>query len=254
MKNIKLGFIIFLIITFILGLYMYVFKLGSHSNLDNILHSVEGMKSSEQDIEHCPNILINMGNELLLYDSTSPKVAGVNPIHLANLDEYIKYAERQRKLGKKCPILYLQQEISAQGGTVYRIRPSPFDQQGGLQSVGELDGNVANLDKSAPISIIDSNRDNGPYNKGNYPGFDPYGLHQGTYTVIDQVHDSTSFTQLSDNPLDSNWGGVLYTENAIRSGKYEENNVTKPRHITPKGTVNPDIATPSGLKYPTETI
>ena len=84
---------------------------------------------------------------------------------------------------------------------------------------------------------MDATRDNPPYNIGNYPGFDPLGLHVGQYTTIDKVHDSTGEGPISDNPSDPNWGGVLYTESAVKSGKYDENNIYRPQLVTVKNVV-----------------
>jgi hypothetical protein len=70
--------------------------------------------------------------------------------------------------------------------------------------------------------VGDASRDNG-YNTNMYPGFDPDGQYNGVYTNLDYVHDSTSFSQLSENPMDDNWGGVLYTKQAVDSGKYDDN-------------------------------
>jgi hypothetical protein len=83
--------------------------------------------------------------------------------------------------------------------------------------------------------VIDSNTDHPPYNSGQYAGFDPLGLSVGVYTNLDKLHDSTKTQDgesLSDNPMDSNWGGVLYTQKKIQSGKYEENEVYKPNLLT----------------------
>jgi len=33
----------------------------------------------------------------------------------------------------------------------------------------------------------------------------------------------TDYSEFSDNPMDSNWGGVLYTQESVESGKYIEN-------------------------------
>lgn len=79
------------------------------------------------------------------------------------------------------------------------------------------------------VTIVDNSQVNGPYNKGLYPGFDPYGENNGRYTNIDQVHDSTKTEgPVSDNPMDPNWGGVLYTRQQVMSGKYNDNQVVKP--------------------------
>jgi hypothetical protein len=83
---------------------------------------------------------------------------------------------------------------------------------------------VSNIDP-----IVDSSRDNAPYNQGQYPGFDPNGQDQGQYTELDRIHDSTKKEgQFSDNPMDPNWGGVLYTRQQVMSGKYNDNQVIKP--------------------------
>ena len=60
------------------------------------------------------------------------------------------------------------------------------------------------------------------------------GLHIGQYTVLDAIHDSTYKGQsLSENPMDSNWGGVLYTKDAVDTGKYKENEVVPPSQSGP---------------------
>jgi len=80
------------------------------------------------------------------------------------------------------------------------------------------------------VPYADANRDNKPYNQGYY-GFDPTSQYVGKYTVLDEIHNST-MTQnqngLSNNPMDPNWGGVVFTEQKIDSGMYEGNNVQPP--------------------------
>jgi len=73
---------------------------------------------------------------------------------------------------------------------------------------------------------MDASRENGQYNENEYAGFDPYGQHIGQYTDLDKIHDSTMLgNKISDNPMDVNWGGVLYTHDAVVSGKYKENEI-----------------------------
>jgi len=79
------------------------------------------------------------------------------------------------------------------------------------------------------VPALDASRDDAPYNQNQYPGFDPYGQDIGNYTNVDQIHDSTKKQgTVSDNPMDPNWGGVLYTRQQVMSGKYDDNEVTKP--------------------------
>ena len=84
------------------------------------------------------------------------------------------------------------------------------------------------------VKVEDASRDNG-YNQNMYAGFDPYGQYVGRYTDVDEIHYSTEKNVPSDNPMDMNWGGVLYTESQVESGKYAENEVTRTNYTTPKG-------------------
>lgn len=269
MKPLNKLFVIFLVVTFIAGMYVYTkYSLKSSRHLENMedardkdedtTESMSNKKSTGD--ESCPDLLINKGDILLLYNTKNPEVSGVNPLPFYNLDEYINYLEIQRNKGIRCPVLYAQRENDTQGNDVYRVRPGPFNQEGGLplsyymnkSQLNHLDlqkgpppkelyNNPANLDRNAPVPILDASRDSGKYNKGNYAGFDPYGLHQGTYTTLDKIHDSTANSKLSDNPLDPNWGGIIHTQKALESGKYDENIVTKPRYATPKGAIIPNL-------------
>jgi hypothetical protein len=247
---------------FLAGLYVIL-------NQNSKTKDKEGMenhdKESKTDTEpKCPDVLIKKGNALLLLNSKKP-IDNTNPIPFGNLDEYIYYLESQRKLGNACPILYLQEENNAQGKDVYRIRPSPFDLQGGLPSVTDVNKlnpfpplsisntsktytqpaseitniNNTELSRQVPvnnnaINIIDADRLNPPYNAGNYSGFDPHGQYVGVFTNLDEIHYSTTNNKFSDNPMDPNWGGVEYTQQMIDTGKYEENNINKPRLFQPK--------------------
>ena len=210
------------LVVFLAGLYYYT-----------TFESMETMTSKETD---CPDLLIRKGNTLLLYNTKS---GGSDPLPFYNLDEYINYLEIQRRAGTDCPVLFLQYESTAQGTDVYRMRPSPFDLQGGTPP--NIDptvfGKLTSIDGN-PIQVLDANRD-GKYNQGMYAGFDPYGLHVGQRTELDVVHESTEKT--GENPMDFNWGGVQITENAVRSGKYADRYVSKPQYFTPKTTYLPDI-------------
>jgi len=71
-----------------------------------------------------------------MYNQNAPEEPGVNPIIFNTLDDYIYYVKVQRyKYGNNCPVLYLQEESDAQGNDVYRVRPGPFDTQGGTKTI-----------------------------------------------------------------------------------------------------------------------
>ena len=240
MKLFKNLFLYFLILVFFLGLYLY-----ATGRLNTI---IENMTSDENT---CPDVLVNNGNELLLYNSKLPTIEGQNPIKFPNLDAYVKYLETQRKNGINCPVLYLQSENDAQGNNVLRMRPGPMSPDNGGATI-PLIGNVTQTDPNSPIKYLDANRSNPPFNSGNYAGFDPHGLFVGKYTELDAIHDSTKKAVISDNPMDSNWGGVGYTQYMVDSGKYDDYNIYKPQLVTPKGEVHPDLY--PNMNYPKDVL
>jgi len=218
MKSMKKLFIGFLILTFFIGL---VFCLSNPSDLfpvESMETLEEKMVNGNTEISPCPNVLIRQGGSLLLYNTLLP-ASDTNPIPFFNLEEYSLYMKAQRNKGVRCPVLYLQEENDTQGNDVYRIRNSPYSIEGGLPV------------KVVPLKMEDASLDNPPYNQGQYSGFDPYGQYIGKYTVLDKIHDSTRQVPVSDNPMDPNWGGVIHSQQAVDSGKYNENTVGKPMMI-----------------------
>jgi hypothetical protein len=230
MEKTKMAFILFLLIIFLSGIYAVMYFNHPGKKVEN-MQNAEG--DSENNENHCPNLLVKKGNVLMLYNTNLPTVEGKNPIPFFNLDEYIHYLEIQREKGINCPVLYLQEETNAQGEDVYRMRPSPFDPQGGLQPMVN--------DKQVVNKYVDAAKENPPYNKNQYNSFDPYGQHIGVYTEVDKLHDSTTMNKISDNPMDHNWAGITYTQQMIDSGKYIGNNIDKPILFQPKVAFNPTL-------------
>jgi hypothetical protein len=227
----KVIFIMFMLIAFLAGIYAILSLTPAPPK--KISENMEN-ENAASTTANCPDMLVQRGNALLLYNSSQPVVDGVNPIPFYGLDDYINYLEIQRKRGQKCPVLYLKMEYNAQGEEVYRMRPSPFDLQGGQPAMTQQHTRKVN-------QLIDASRENPPFNANNYPGFDPQGQSVGVYTNVDKTHDSTRFTALSDNPMDPNWGGVQYTRQIVNSGKYDDNNVTRPLLFSPNTTFNPQL-------------
>ena len=150
----------------------------------------------------CPSSLVESGDKLMLiYDDA--------PVYFDNLDEYAQFVASLRAKGIDCPVAVLKRNVK---------------------------GNV-----SATGRVMDASRENGVYNKGLFPGFDPYGMSVGRKTKLDEIHESTAKARISDNPMDPNWGGVEYTQSQVKSGKYEGREVTKQAHSNPKVQFFPDI-------------
>ena len=175
----------------------------------------EGFESNQ-----CPDILVQKDKEIYLYNSRLAKIPGINPIRFNNLEDYVEYVKWQRSQGLECPVLYLQRTYDAQGNSVYKNRPSPLEKEGGLPVISGLDLNNMN-NKSL---LFDASRDNHPWNKNLYPGFDAEDQNIGLITPLDKMYHENP-GGVSPNPMDTNWGGQKYTQSRINKGDYEENNV-----------------------------
>lgn len=227
-SNIKILFIAFLFIVFLAGIYVILTNSLNSNESDSDKYKAETLQNKNPSSPYinidCPDLLIKRDNKFLLYNTKVAEVAGVNPQQFDSLDDYKKYADNLNKSGMQCPILFLQEESDLQGKDVLRMRPSPFYTEGGLPPLPMKVHNNAIIQK-----VVDSSRENPPYNANNYPGFDSHGQYVGRYTNIDEVHNSTMTTAttngMSDNPMDPNWGGISVTQGSVDSGKYKENEV-----------------------------
>ena len=222
----KIIFFIILLITFGLGLLFFVENTTSPVPVEGFetqSQSPTGMNTQVNN--NCPNLLVRKNGVLLMYNTNKPVIDGSNPMPFYNLDEYINYVNVKRNSGEICPILFLQQEVNTQGDEVYRARPSPFDMQGGLPTNVPL---VYKEDTNKMlVPYLDATKQNPPYNTDHYTGFDPYGQHIGQITELDMLHNSTQKDVQSKNPMDTNWGGVLYTQQAVERGDYKDREVNK---------------------------
>jgi len=207
--------LLFTVVIFILGLYFAM----------NYSSSEEGFVSSSQP-QRCPNILIQNGTEIFLYNSQVAKVPGVNPIKFNNLEDYVEFMKWQRSQGIVCPVLYLQQTNDAQGKNIYKIRPSPVDLQGGLPPMVDTTTG-AGANRLPPVTkLMDSNRNDPPYNTNSYPGVDASGFNMGDVTPLDMLNFIQQDSGTSPNPMDPNWGGPKFTQHLIDSGYYEGDQVS----------------------------
>lgn len=216
--------LLFAIFIFLLG--TSVCALSSRTQNENPITDTtinEGLTVKDKNV--CGSALIKRGGKLLLF--IDPNNTDEIPIEFNTLDDYIHYLDEQKLKGIECPVLFLQQENDAQGNDVYRVRPSPFNQAGGMKPI-----NV--------VPIKDASRANYPYNSNQYPGIDTAGLQIGVYNELDEIHDSTAKASTSDNPMDTNWGGVEFTRSKVESGKYDDNIVEKPLYFKPKTQFLPD--------------
>ena len=174
---------------------------------------------------NCPNILIQKGSQLYLYNSKKHTVPGVNPVTFNNLEEYVEFVEFQRASGTICPVLYLQHSNEANGTQSYKIRPGPTNLLGGLSGVPASALPTQPPPRKQVTKLLDASHDDPPYNINSYPGYDDSNTQQGDFTpdmMLDYIAETTG---LSPNPMDSNWGGADFTQTLVDKGYYTDDEV-----------------------------
>ena len=219
------------IIVFLIGLYFY-------SKTADPKYA-EGLTNNKNNYR-CPNLLIQKGSKIYLYNSKLAQVPGVNPIEFENLEDYTEFLDWQRSQGIRCPVLYLQETYDAQGNKVYKTRPSVSEPQGGLPpSTLSPIGIASQVQPIAepslepvgepaypnPTLLVDATRNDPPYNTNSYPGYDETSYYIGTTTPLDGMDIAQEKAAISPNPMDPNWGGATYTQDLVDKGYYKENEV-----------------------------
>lgn len=161
----------------------------------------------------CPNLLIQKGEEIWLKNTNLAEIPGVNPIVFHNLEEYTQFMAWQQSRGIECPALMLQRRYDAQNNEVFNMVPPPSFS---TQSV-----NSDLLMPMPPVTpLLDSTRDNPPFNRNSYPGMDPANQTVGQNTALDVYGRVGETQQESANAMDDNWGGVSYSKAAVDAGNY----------------------------------
>jgi hypothetical protein len=174
---------------------------------------------------NCPNVLIQKGALLYLYNSKKKEVPGVNPVIFNNLEEYVEFVEFQRASGTICPVLYLQHSNEANGTESYKIRPGPTNLLGGLSGVPASAFPASPPPRKQVTKLLDASHDDPPYNVNSYPGYDNSNTDQGDFTPDMMLDYITESTGLSPNPMDPNWGGADFTQTLVDGGYYKPDEV-----------------------------
>jgi hypothetical protein len=179
---------------FALGLYF----ITHHSNLKQ----KDGFTS-----HRCPNVLIQEGSKINLFNTNLAEVPGVNPIQFENLNEYVDFMRWQRSQGIRCPVLYLQQAYDVQNNPVYKARPDPDNMNAGAPDF--------NVNSEEANKLLDATRDDPPYNTNSFPAYDPDNQYIGIDTPLDKMFNASD-GEVSVNAMDTTWGGEDYANNLFK--------------------------------------
>lgn len=155
----------------------------------------------------CPNLLIRHGKYLMLYNGS------MLVERFSSLEEYIEYMENNYASAQtnesnaavdvhgnpvsaqRCPVLFLSPETTAQGEDLYMEHPDPYQ---------------------STSSKSESNPE--------IRAFDAHGYDADATQPAKKEPEPA----VSDNPMATNWGGVIYSQQAIDTGKYDRRTVGKP--------------------------
>ena len=199
----------------LLGLYYYVNSYKYYETMENAGSN-----------RRCPNMLIEKDGAYYLYNSNLAVVPGVNPIQFKNLEDYSEFIEWQNSQNISCPVLYLQYSTDTQNNELIQVKPSIFENQGGLPSI-QRDPLTKDSEKYIEENkILDATLDNTKeFNKNSYQGIDLQNQDIGLDNPIDRMFYSTDTKSV--NPMDPNWGGKQYTEKAVNNCEFKDRYVYK---------------------------
>lgn len=183
------------LILFLLG-FAFIFKRPIKESMNII------------DESECPDVLIQEGGKYFLRTTNAPEVPGKNPIIFDNLDDYEQYVDWIRSKGKTCPILKLRVVDTVQG-----------DEE--LHIVDEI-----NHPSKGPRTEIERALNN----RNNFPvSYDQMNQNIGVHTSLDDKYSEKESLPISDNAMDSNWGGIQYARQEINRGVYGKNKINRKR-------------------------
>ena len=210
--------LIITIVIFILGFYVCL----------NYREGFESGRKNKEDGEErqCPDILIQEGSKIILKNSKLAEIPGVNPIVFNNLEGYVEYLRWQKSQNIRCPVLYLQKSYNAQGEASYKIRPDILEPQGGLPPyLPELEQAPDGKEYEASL-LVDSGRNDQPYNTNSYPAYDPDNQYIGLEVPIDRISNERPEGG-SNSAMDDDWVGLKQTEQDIKDGRFKDREVIK---------------------------
>ena len=195
--------LIFLIFITFIFIYYHLFMFHTITSKEKKI--VEQFKLVDR--ESCENILKRDGNLLYLTNTKEPKIPGVNPKVFANYSDYKKYIQYRKTRGKECPVLVIQEIETTQGNVSEKVYSNYSDTHimPGLPFIN----NEVEIERELVSASLETN-------PNSYTGSDPSRFDNGIDTPLDQKFHSKNST--SPNAMDSNWGGITFTDEELESG------------------------------------
>ena len=211
-------------------LFIFVFGCYYYINSYNLYETMKNKENNDNISKRCPNMLIEKDGRYALFNNDLAYVPGVNPIEFSSLDEYSEFLDWQKSQNINCPILYLQYTTDTQNNDLIQVKPSLFENDGGVPYKNVISFGKENEEYYEKNKMYDATKDSTPksdhkYNNNMFQGFDETNQNIGLDTPLDKLYNSTS--EKSANPMDTNWAGKKYTESRLKAGDYKGRYVYK---------------------------
>tara|TARA_Y100000389_G_scaffold90248_1_gene86810 strand:+ start:560 stop:1246 length:687 start_codon:yes stop_codon:yes gene_type:complete len=173
----------------------------------------------------CYSLLFLKNNDIFLYNYNYD-LSYNNPKKFDSMNDYLFYIRKINKVNNmKCPILELLDinDISN--------NPNVIDVNNYIHANYDIyyknqdKTNENSKNKHIESNIFDYKQTNdgykkNVYNKNMYPSFDKYNQSIGEKTSLDKIFVSDS--NISANPMDTNWGGHKYTNKLIKDNYFKD--------------------------------
>lgn len=103
------------LLLFVLVLIVGVAAASTHTAIQEGVRGGGGGGSLIGVNPDCPNVIMQSGGKIHLYNTRRAKVPGVNPMTLSSLTDYPQLMEYLNAKGMNCPALFLRQGRGATG-------------------------------------------------------------------------------------------------------------------------------------------
>jgi hypothetical protein len=168
-------------------------------------------------LPRCYNLLVRRNNLYYLYSTSVPESDdGTNPKVFNSIDEYKNFQDAIKNQGFQCPDLKPQEEsnvLEVSGLPPMVINPRLEDIDTSALSVPSKTFQNMKYNKEQQVEKT-------PLNDKQYTAFDKQNRFIGNFTMVESDNQPPMNQRpppYTENAMDSNWGGYLFTQQALNT-------------------------------------
>jgi len=168
-------------------------------------------------LPRCYNLLVLKKDQYYLYNTSVPENDdGTNPMIFNNINEYKNFQNIIKQKGFQCPDLEAQRDsnvLEVKGLPPMVINPRMEDIDVSALSMPSKTFQDMKYNKEQQVAKT-------PLSNVQYAAFEPHNQFIGTSTTEFSNQRPPHYTE---NAMDSNWGGYLFTQQALQTDDYSKN-------------------------------